>query len=205
MSIPPEGFYVFLAVCWFLVICRCGTKCCQEAQESATQTELSVNHGQPEESSDGLSPEERKEQARQDRRLKILTTLLHKKAIAKPDEKEVCLPHEKILSDRSNHSLMMDEESALEPQKNDIFVDKFNSWRSSRRQLSESHLQHETLYSPKTCAICLGYYKVNEDICWSPNENCHHAFHLDCMIEWLMDNNKCPLCRENYLESRVKT
>jgi len=57
-----------------------------------------------------------------------------------------------------------------------------------------------SLYSPKTCAICLEPYKVGDEICWSKNEKCPHAFHLDCMTEWLMENDDCPLCRENYLE-----
>eukprot|EP00979_Chaetoceros_neogracilis_P014037 scaffold4371_cov230-Chaetoceros_neogracile.AAC.1 len=61
--------------------------------------------------------------------------------------------------------------------------------------------QSETLYSPKTCAICLEIYKVNDTICWSANEACHHAYHLDCMVGWLMENDECPLCRENYLEA----
>ncbi len=58
----------------------------------------------------------------------------------------------------------------------------------------------ESLYSPRTCPICLEEYKEGDDICWSKNKNCPHAFHLDCMAEWLIENDECPMCRENYLE-----
>ena len=74
----------------------------------------------------------------------------------------------------------------------------FNSLRSiSRRIISASGRE------PQTCAICLERYKEGDEICWSKNENCAHAFHLDCMVEWLMANDDCPLCRENYLEESV--
>mmetsp|Transcript_10033 Transcript_10033/g.18820 ORF Transcript_10033/g.18820 Transcript_10033/m.18820 type:complete len:199 (-) Transcript_10033:1659-2255(-) len=193
-SFQAEGFYIFLGACWLLVLCQAGIRSCRgDSNENATDTNN--------QDSSGLTLEERQEAARQDRRLTILTTLLHKKVMAKPDESEVTLPHEEILSNRSTHSIF-DEESHKLKRKDDIFVEKFNSWRSSRRHLSESSFQSETLYSPRTCSICLGFYRVDEDICWSPNENCHHAFHLDCMMEWLMVNDECPLCRENYLESK---
>lgn len=28
-------------------------------------------------------------------------------------------------------------------------------------------------------------------------KTCHHAFHLDCLISWLLRTNTCPLCRSN--------
>ena len=51
-----------------------------------------------------------------------------------------------------------------------------------------------------TCSICLQKYKVGDDICWSQNESCEHAFHMECLTPWLMKHDNCPLCRENYLE-----
>ena len=50
------------------------------------------------------------------------------------------------------------------------------------------------------CAICLDEYGEKEQICSSPNERCHHKFHLDCMVSWLIDHEKCPICRLTYLE-----
>lgn len=49
------------------------------------------------------------------------------------------------------------------------------------------------------CSICLSEYEEGDDICLSPNPQCKHAFHKDCMVEWLMKHNRCPICRNNYL------
>eukprot|EP00979_Chaetoceros_neogracilis_P011977 scaffold3063_cov216-Chaetoceros_neogracile.AAC.1 len=144
---------------------------------------------------------ETQEQKQHNRRSKILKTILQKKVVENPLVKDkLALPHETLQSERS---LVTDddEEAQDRPTKEDIYVhaDKFASFRSSRRLSTFTVDQSETLYSPKTCAICLEIYKVNDTICWSANEACHHAYHLDCMMDWLMENDECPLCRENYL------
>lgn len=36
-----------------------------------------------------------------------------------------------------------------------------------------------TSYSVQMCGICLEEYKVGEEIAWSRNDKCHHAFHKD--------------------------
>ena len=64
-----------------------------------------------------------------------------------------------------------------------------------RRQNSSA----STICSPKSCSICCEQYKVGDDICWSKNEMCKHAFHLDCVTHWLMTRHDCPLCRRFYL------
>jgi Ring finger domain len=56
---------------------------------------------------------------------------------------------------------------------------------------------------PNCCAICLGSYEVDDIVVWSSNESdCQHAFHEDCMIEWMckmQTGTPCPLCRQNFL------
>lgn len=49
------------------------------------------------------------------------------------------------------------------------------------------------------CPICLGEFEVGQDICRSPNEKCSHIFHVHCVVPWLLKNNDCPCCREDYL------
>jgi len=81
-----------------------------------------------------------------------------------------------------------------------------SSLRSTSDRILGEHTEHSnvsgggSLYCPKTCAICLEKYKAGDEICWSKNKYCPHAFHLDCMTEWLMKSDDCPMCRENYLE-----
>ena len=53
-----------------------------------------------------------------------------------------------------------------------------------------------------TCAICWMEYQEGEDICWSQNAECGHAFHRDCIQEWLIRHNDCPCCRSNYLPTQ---
>lgn len=82
-------------------------------------------------------------------------------------------------------------------EKEDIIVDSFREWRSTRHGIDDSI--QSSIYSPKSCSICMCRYKEGDEICWSRNEKCYHAFHLVCMLEWLMKHNDCPMCRRNYL------
>ncbi len=52
--------------------------------------------------------------------------------------------------------------------------------------------------SVQICNICLEEYKVGEKIGWSKNDECYHAFHKDCIIEWLANHDECPICRNKY-------
>jgi hypothetical protein len=67
---------------------------------------------------------------------------------------------------------------------------------------SISSLQQHPQQQPTTCDICLMDYQVGEQVCWSPNDECVHCFHKDCMLDWLLRNPKCPVCRRNYLVKR---
>lgn len=82
-------------------------------------------------------------------------------------------------------------------EKDDIMVDPLVNFRSSQKNINAS--TSSLFYSAKECPICLDTYKIGDDIAWSKNEECHHAFHLDCVMSWLMENDNCPLCRADYL------
>ena len=58
---------------------------------------------------------------------------------------------------------------------------------------------------PTSCDICLMDYEVGEEVCWSPNEECTHAFHKDCMLDWLLRNPKCPVCRRDYVTIETRS
>jgi hypothetical protein len=80
--------------------------------------------------------------------------------------------------------------------KDDVYVNNMRSLRKSMNIKTESI---SSLYSPKSCPICMEEYKVGDEICWSRNTDCYHAFHLDCILSWLMENDECPMCRGDYL------
>lgn len=56
---------------------------------------------------------------------------------------------------------------------------------------------HENLV---TCSICLSDYEVGDIVCWSSNEECNHAFHKECIMDWLIRNQNCPCCRLPYVK-----
>ncbi len=116
------------------------------------------------------------------------------------------LPHESELSSRSlpkDDGDGVQQESEEEGhQRDNIIIQALNSFRSSSVENSSTSLNSTSaFYSTKECALCLGRYKEGDEICWSKNENCVHAFHLNCMVAWLMKNDKCPLCQNEYLLS----
>ena len=56
-----------------------------------------------------------------------------------------------------------------------------------------------------TCPICLAEFQEGDDICWSHNPSCDHTFHMDCIEQWLVKHDGCPLCRLDYLVPATKT
>lgn len=58
--------------------------------------------------------------------------------------------------------------------------------------------------SRECCSICLEPYKVGDSVARvnsrdSSIRRCHHWFHEDCILEWLQNNHKCPLCRTDMI------
>ena len=49
------------------------------------------------------------------------------------------------------------------------------------------------------CPICLDDFVEGNDIAWSKGK-CKHIFHLDCLQDWLMQSDECPMCRVNYFQ-----
>lgn len=46
------------------------------------------------------------------------------------------------------------------------------------------------------CAICLGEFAEGDLVCPLP---CSHVFHPECIQEWLVKRNSCPLCKARLL------
>lgn len=50
------------------------------------------------------------------------------------------------------------------------------------------------------CEICLiDWDDSNHNVVGSPNPECTHVFHEECIIEWLEHSSTCPCCRAEYL------
>ena len=68
---------------------------------------------------------------------------------------------------------------------------------------STSSTQHDSHKVPNECAICLTGYEKGETIVTSCNKDCPHAFHQECIVEWLVkmqDGAPCPCCRRTFVE-----
>jgi hypothetical protein len=55
-------------------------------------------------------------------------------------------------------------------------------------------------FSPDSCSICLETFQKGDEMCASPNRACSHIFHRDCILDWLLTHEICPICRRNYLQ-----
>jgi hypothetical protein len=65
------------------------------------------------------------------------------------------------------------------------------------------------------CAICLCPYEVSDQVVWSRNQirkdeerRCPHAFHIECMVEWLVcqcddESTPCPCCRRDFIDKAI--
>jgi hypothetical protein len=49
------------------------------------------------------------------------------------------------------------------------------------------------------CDICLLEFETGEAVAWSPNPACNHAYHEDCITDWLLRKPTCPSCRHDFI------
>jgi len=147
------------------------------------------------------------------RRDLVLSSIIIKKVLSsKSDNKQSCkltyhqtdngATEETITSSPSsdsNRADFFDDDPDIKKCKENIIAQSFRSLSSTISHNVDSKNSTLELYSPQSCSICLEYYREGEEICWSRNKKCAHAFHLDCMLDWLQKHDDCPLCREDYM------
>jgi len=68
-----------------------------------------------------------------------------------------------------------------------------------RRNFSQSFADMISASHLETCPICYEDYKIGDEIVSLPK--CSHAFHPECVTEWLMKTPLCPICRRNVRSS----
>ena len=82
--------------------------------------------------------------------------------------------------------------------------------RTSQFIICDKDDEHATLYlklpaaggddkTPRcvdgSCALCIDEYETGDNVVWSDSQ-CSHAFHKECLMQWLIKGKKrCPLCR----------
>mmetsp|Transcript_15372 Transcript_15372/g.17563 ORF Transcript_15372/g.17563 Transcript_15372/m.17563 type:complete len:239 (+) Transcript_15372:233-949(+) len=194
---------------------------------------FSIGRPEAERRNETVTPTISAEERIHNRRLYVLTNIIHKKVLTKANEENnenISLPPKETLPKKSTRLNERDTSGELPhssdhmesfednniktaTQKDDIYVSttKNNKSTSSSTSMVISiqsirqfiNWKQETatsaLYSAKHCPICIEPYQEGEEICWSKNDRCRHAFHLDCIMTWLMKHDDCPVCRANYL------
>lgn len=66
---------------------------------------------------------------------------------------------------------------------------------------------HERSRVSNCCAICLEIYENGQVVAWSPNEDCSHAYHQDCIVDYILARKSCsedgevpcPTCRKCFI------
>ncbi|PWA89090.1 Zinc finger, RING/FYVE/PHD-type [Artemisia annua] len=66
-------------------------------------------------------------------------------------------------------------------------------------RIVDRHLQASVRHDKMDgeCIICMREYEKNERI---GTLDCRHEFHADCVTDWLLRKNECPLCRATALK-----
>ncbi len=52
------------------------------------------------------------------------------------------------------------------------------------------------------CSVCLEPFLTGDEVAWSKDLTCHHCFHSDCLVPWLMKHGDCPVCRTTFFSKK---
>lgn len=154
-----------------------------EPENSNNAIEIVVPHG-----FDDAAPVEQ-QQVNDPRRTLIENQLLLKKVVAssqKPTKKTDS--GDDVKSFRSNH-----------PKSNLII-------HCRRTDDVNNSAVVSTTTGAKVCTICLEEYKFGDNIAWSRNPLCHHVFHKECLVDYLLTStgtSACPICRNSYNDEEL--
>jgi hypothetical protein len=87
--------------------------------------------------------------------------------------------------------------------KRDIESEENNGTLQIKKHEEESAAR--TVVVPITCAICLDSYQEGETVVWSSNPDCRHAFHQNCILDYLVttegSKRPCPCCRQWFCDT----
>ena len=67
------------------------------------------------------------------------------------------------------------------------------------RKLSSSLSSFRNESKPSTCNICLMDFEEGEIVGFSKNPDCNHCYHKECILDWLMLKDSCPICRRDFI------
>jgi hypothetical protein len=93
-------------------------------------------------------------------------------------------------------------ENSLEPKQRYIYLTRpaYDTLPSVNASLTDGNLSTVHMI-PNQCAICLCDYEKGDAIVTSLL--CPHAFHQDCVVEWLVkmqEDTPCPCCRRSFVD-----
>jgi len=72
---------------------------------------------------------------------------------------------------------------------------RFDSRDDEREAGCPSDEEEDEADPKQECSICMETFEVGNTISFSPMEGCCHAFHHDCLRQWLLQKTGCPCCR----------
>ena len=75
---------------------------------------------------------------------------------------------------------------------NEIYNIKKNKFILELDEFQYKHVKKYSTIKEDKCAICLQKYKGVDIIKEFP---CKHIFHKICILKWIKNSNKCPLCK----------
>mmetsp|Transcript_17734 Transcript_17734/g.26426 ORF Transcript_17734/g.26426 Transcript_17734/m.26426 type:complete len:173 (-) Transcript_17734:417-935(-) len=109
----------------------------------------------------------------------------------------VCLPCNDV---ESGSSLPQSRHPSLGNYYDDVDDDNIQI-RLPQSVTSNENVRPARLVSA-SCAICLCQYEEGNVVVWSSKEECHHVFHQDCILTWLLKKREplCPCCRQEFVD-----
>eukprot|EP00956_Cyclotella_meneghiniana_P003453 scaffold4205_cov75-Cyclotella_meneghiniana.AAC.2 len=94
-----------------------------------------------------------------------------------------------VQNEHINEADNANEEPVEEEKEPDVNINQTEDISQTNQQ--SSGLQRTDSKEPDTCTICLLDIEEGEKIA---DVQCGHMFHADCLSEWILKKNACPLC-----------